>query len=62
MTEKKAKYWQEPGWDPLSPRRKHPWRLAECSDWQDVLSTYECLVDEAGSPKIAPKVDPDEDG
>lgn len=53
MTEMKKKYWQEPGWDPLSPRRKYPWRLSDRSDWQDVLSTYDCLIDEPASPRSA---------
>ena len=53
MTETKKKYWQEPDWDPLSPRRKYPWRLSDRSDWQDVLSTYDCLIGGADSPETA---------
>jgi hypothetical protein len=48
MKNEKKRYWQEPDWNPLSPRRKYPFKLTECSDWQDILSTYECLL--PGSP------------
>jgi hypothetical protein len=44
MTETKKKYWQEPDWDCLSPRRKYPWSVSAPSDWQDVLSTWDCLM------------------
>jgi hypothetical protein len=37
-------YWQQPNWYCLSPRRKYPWKLSDRSDWQDILSTYECLL------------------
>ena len=44
MTDKK--YWQLPDWDCLSPRRKYPWSVSAHSDYQDILSTYDCLIDE----------------
>jgi hypothetical protein len=43
MTEKK-RYWQEPDWDCLSPRRKYPWSVSSPSDYQDILSTYDCVI------------------
>ena len=45
MTETKKKYWQQPDWDCLSPRRKYPWSVSTPSDYQDILSTYDCLID-----------------
>ena len=45
MTETKKKYWQQPDWDCLSPRRKYPWSVSAPSDYQDILSTYDCLID-----------------
>ena len=44
MTDAKKKYWQQPNWDCLSPRRKYPWSVSAPSDWQDVLSTWDCLM------------------
>jgi len=40
----KKRYWQLPEWDCLSPRRRYPWKLSDRSDWQDILSTYDCLL------------------
>ncbi len=62
MTETKMKYWQEPDWDCLSPRRKYPWLLSDRSDWQDVLSTFDCLLDVGGDREATepePEVDKD---
>jgi hypothetical protein len=42
MALEKKGYWQEEGWNCLSARRKYSW--SEHSDWQDVLSTYDCLI------------------
>jgi len=42
---KTNRYWQEPDWDCLSPRRKYPWSVSAPSDYQDILSTYDCLID-----------------
>ena len=46
MKEPKKKYWKEPGWDSLSPKIKYPWSVSAPSDYQDTLSTYDCLIDE----------------
>jgi hypothetical protein len=44
MKDEKKRYWQNPDWNSLSVRRKYPFKLSEHSDWQDILSTYECLI------------------
>jgi hypothetical protein len=42
---KKRRFWEEPGWECISRARKHPWSLGDPSDWQDVLSTEECVLE-----------------
>ena len=48
MNDKKC-YWQEPDWDCLSPRRKYPWSTSAPSNYQDILSTYDCLTEDPDS-------------
>ena len=63
MTETKKKYWQQPDWDCLSPRRKYPWSVSAPSDYQDILSTYDCLIDDADSPETTqPKPNAEQGG
>jgi hypothetical protein len=40
----KKRFWQHPDWYCLSPRRKYPWSTSAPSDYQDILSTYDCLI------------------
>ncbi|MGA1464017.1 MAG: hypothetical protein ACO37Y_12610, partial [Steroidobacteraceae bacterium] len=51
--EAKKKYWQQPDWDCLSSRRKYPWKLSVRSEWQDILSTYDCLIDDVNAAEVA---------
>lgn len=43
VTPIKKKYWEEPDWQCVSWKRKYSWSLSEPSDYQDILSTYDCF-------------------
>lgn len=49
MKDEKKPYWKKPDWIPLSVSRRHPHKLSEHSDWQDILSTYDCILEKVES-------------
>lgn len=42
MKKTRKPIWQRPGWQTVSRERKGPY-VSDPSDYQDVLSTYECF-------------------
>lgn len=45
MKNEKRPYWKAPNWNPISMRRQYPFKISERGDWQDILSTYDCILE-----------------
>lgn len=52
MNEEKKPYWKKPDWHALSVSRRYPFKLSDHSDWQDILSTYDCILEKKESEDL----------
>lgn len=53
MKDEKKPYWKKPDWNALSVSRRYPFKLSDHSDWQDILSTYDCILEKEESENLA---------